>query len=104
MKHIAIFRVEGYSKTGTDQAFVTGKGEESVTTHLKADSWNPGARIGAFTLHSLESKAPEWKDGFIVTLEPLPPKPEGADYTGYLKQVIAEKLDPTPAPSGRKIR
>jgi hypothetical protein len=111
-KYVAVYAVNGYSKEGTDRKGIIETDEDSVTTRLVPDSWNPGREVRKrpdqqILLHTPETLSPEWGDHFLVTIEKLPPKPEGKDWQEFLKETCeAKKKEGTVKPllPSRKFR
>lgn len=109
MKYIAVYEVDGYSKTGTDRKGIHDQHEDTVTTHLKPDSWSPGREITGrqeMLLHTTESQSPAWGDTFLVTVEKITEKPpEGVHWSDWIKEYVERKQsEGTPLPAGRRFR
>lgn len=107
-KIVGIYEIESFKKTRTDRKGIIDKDEDSVTTTLKPDGWNPGRElVGNLDIHTLDSLCPEWGDHFIVTVEKLPPRPSNdINWAAYLNTVVAAKKQEGSASPvvGRKFR
>lgn len=110
-RYVGIFDVDSFHKEGTDQKGIGNETEETVTTILKRNGYcysgSPDV-FGKIELHTTDSKAPDWKEVFVVTVEKieLPPN-QGSNITDFLEQVLKERregLEKKPITVGRKFR
>lgn len=95
-RYVGIFDVESFHKRGTDQKGIGNQHEETVTTILRRNGYqftNPDV-VGEIELHTTDSKAPDWREVYVVTVEQITlPENSGDNIRDFLEQVTREKRE-----------